>query len=415
MSKMLFSLDIGSSKIIALVGSIGETIEVHGVSNYYYTTSNKSNDYLNVNNGVVCNIETVSVKVLQVLNEAKINADCSSGGVIVNIAGSNVRSIYSKNRIDLNNTVITFDVMQQLITDARKMELPANYESLDYEVQEYILDGQNYSINPLHLTANSIESNINIFTAGRSAISNLKKIVRYSGFNLAKIVPSGVLSGMSVLHYEEKELGCCLIDIGAGTTDIVVYENGFIRYIYSIPIGGEDITRDISAVLKISRNLAEDIKINYGSCAYVDANYKLRENISVTDHRGLNIIISRKLLIDIINERLKEIFQLVKTEIHKQKIYDIISSGMVITGGTALLPSIEENARQYFNMPVRIGVPLYNGNFSDLITSPKYATSLGTLYFAKEYMAEEIKAQNSPNYIGNIKKIMNRLFTKSQK
>lgn len=412
MSKMIFSLDIGSSKIISLVGSIGETIEVHGVSSYYYTNNNKSNDYLNVNNGVVCNIETVGLKVLQVLNEAKINADCSSGGVIVNIAGGNVRSIYSKNKIDLNNSVITFEMMQQLINNARRMELPTNYEILDYEVQEYVLDGQNYSINPLHLTANSIESNINIFTAGVSAISNLKKIVRSSAFGLAKIVPSGILSGMAVLHHEEKELGCCLIDIGAGTTDIVVYENGFIRYVYSIPLGGEDITRDITTVLNISRNLAEDIKINYGSCSYINAKHKFGEGISITDHRGVNASISRKLLIDVINERLKEIFELVKTEIHRQKIYDIISSGIILTGGTALLPGIEEIARQYFNMPVRIGSPLYNGNFSDLITSPKYATSLGALYFAKEYMADEIKVQKIPNYIGNFKKIMNKLFTK---
>jgi len=391
-NKIIFSLDIGSSKIISMAGSIGDNgVEVLGISSYYFVNNSMTNDFLAVSNGVICDMESVGIKVAQALNEAKINADCSTGSVIVNVSGNHVCNLYSVSNLDINGQTITVDTLNQLATGAKNKQIPSNYEMLDYEVQEYLLDRENYTINPVHLTANNIESHINLFLANSSQVANIKKVMRYSGFDLAKLIPSGILSGMSVLNHEEKELGCCLIDIGAGTTDIVVYENGFIRYLCSIPIGGESITRDIASVLKISRNLAEDVKLNHGGCSYVSAQNKFAEGIMMTDHRGVNTTISRKLLIDVIAERLKDIFEVVKTSLVKQKIYDIINSGIVVTGGTALLPNIEEFARQYFGVPVRLGIPNYTGDFADLLTTPKYATSLGALYFANEYMLEEIQ------------------------
>jgi cell division protein FtsA len=409
---MIFSLDIGSSKIVSLAGSIGEQVQICGIGNYYFTNNSKANDFLSVSNGVVCNLEEISIKATQSLNEAKINADCSMGGVILNIAGNYMCNRYTQSKIELNNQSVTPDVMQQLIDSARQMSIPPKFELLDYEVQEYLLDNENYAINPVHLSANIIESNINMFLTSVSQVDNMRKIIRHSGYSLAKLVPSGILSGMAVLNREEKELGCCLLDIGAGTTDIVVYENGFIRYLCSIPMGGENITRDISSVLKISRNLAEDIKLNYGGTSYSNNNLSVQktgEGILLTDHRGVNTTISRKLLIDVIKERLKDIFDVTKSTLSKQKIYDIINSGIVITGGSSLLPNLEEFSKQYFNLPVRIGVPNYSGDFADLIATPKYATSLGALYFAQEYMLDEISANKVRT--GTFLKKMKGLFS----
>ncbi|MFN8789087.1 MAG: cell division protein FtsA [Neisseriaceae bacterium] len=410
-NNMIFSLDIGGSKVVAMVGSVGEQVEIQGISTYYFANNANGNDFSSVSGGVICDLEFISGVVNQTLNEARVEADCSIGSVITNISGSKVCNSYSVDKMELNNQAVTAITIQNLIDNARHMKIPDSFELLDYEVQEYLLDDERYAINPIHLSARTIESNLNLFMASSAQISNLKKVLRYSGFSLSQIVPSGILSGMSVLNREEKELGCCLIDIGASTTDVAVYENGFIRYLCSFPVGGESITRDIANVLKISRNLAEDIKLNYGGCSYTSNTQRFSEGISITDHRGVTISISRKLLVDVITERVKEIFAFTKSALNKQKIYDIISSGVVLTGGVSLLPDIDDLARQYFGTPVRIGIPNYTGDFVDMVSNPKYATSLGALYFASEYMFNDLKKKavgpmvNSRSVFGKIKQI----------
>jgi cell division protein FtsA len=394
-AQIIFSLDIGSSKIVSIAGSIGENIEIHGISSYYFVNNSKNNDFLAVNNGSICDLEMIISKSTRALNEARINADCSVGGVVTSISGNNICNHYSEKSMDINNQVVTASTMQQLINDARHIDHPANYEILDYEVQEYVLDGENYAINPINLTANKISSNVNVFFANSSGVANRKKVLKNTGFDLAKLVPAGILSGMSVLNHEEKELGCCLIDIGAGTTDVVVYENGFIRYLASFPIGGERITRDIAAVLKISRNLAEDIKITYGGSSYLTTNtsqHRFGEGINLTDHRGVNTTISRKLLVDVITKRLKELFNGVKTTLEKEHLYDF--------------------AKHSLDLPVRIGLPNYSGDFADIVVNPRYATSIGALYFAREYMMDEIKMnKRSTRFkIGNLKEKIKGLF-----
>lgn len=414
-SQIIFSLDVGSSKIVSIAGSIGDGIQVTGISSYYYVNNSKNNDFLAVNGGAICDLELVKSKALRTLNEARINADCSTGGVIVNISGNSICNHYAEKSIEINNQTISANTMQQLINDARQIRHPEQYEILDYEVQEYVLDGENYTINPINLTANKISSNVNVFLANSAGIDNTKKILKNTGFELAKLVPSGILSGLAVLNHEEKELGCCLVDIGAGSTNIVVYENGFIRYLSSIPVGGERITRDIASVLKISRNLAEDIKITYGGSSYVTTStsqHKFGEGIHLTDHRGVNTTISRKLLVDVITKRLKEILEAIKTTLEKEQLYDIINSGVVITGGVSLLPNIEEFARHVFDLPVRVGVPNYSGDFEDIVVSPRYATSIGALYFAKEYMLAELKSGVGLKSSGrSLKEKIKRMFT----
>jgi len=408
-NRMIFSLDIGSSKIVSMVGSIGEQVEIQGISTYYFANSTKGNEFSGVSGGVICDLELVGGLVNQTLTEARIDADCSVGSVITNISGGRVCNLYSTSKLELESQAVSAQNIHNLIDTARQIKVPNPYELLDYEVQECLLDGEHYAINPVHLNAKSIESNLNLFLGSSSQSANIKKVVLYSGFGLSKVVPSGILSGMSVLNREEKELGCCLIDIGAGTTDVVVYENGFIRHLCSYPLGGEHITRDIANVLKISRGLAEDIKVNHGGCSYTSNTQKFGEGITITDHRGVTVAISRKLLVDVITERVKEIFELVKSGLSKQKIYDIISSGIVVTGGTALLPNIDDLARQYFGLPVRIGIPNYTGDFMDMISNPKYATSLGVLYFANEYMFSELKQNASVSQSTDFKSVFSKI------
>lgn len=380
--KLIFGLDVGSSKILSLVGTLGEKVNILGLSSYHFVNNRRNNDFIMLSNGLICEIELAGSKIAKTLHEAQISADCSAGSVVTNIAGNHLRNLYSSNHQELHGQAVTEDVIRAMINETRQIAIPPNYEIIDYEIQEYLIDGERYTLNPLDLNCASINANVNLFISGKTPLANLKKAISYSSYDILKIVPSGILSGLAVLNREEKELGCCLIDIGSGTTDIIVFENGFIRFILSVPLGGEDITRDIASVIRISRNLAEEVKLNYGSCQLAGYNRLTGEGINLIDHRGENIIISRKLLVDVITERVKDILGVVKTQLNKHKLYDIINSGVVLTGGTALLANIKELVGQTLDIPVRIGIPNYDGDFADIVCNPKYATSVGTLYFA---------------------------------
>lgn len=389
-TKLIFSLDIGSSKIVAMVGAVNsENVTIQGISSYYFSSNSKSNDFLSMSSGTICNLEFISSKIYDVINEARINADCSLGSVICNISGVNVKNIYSSSGLKLQNNLITSSIINDLISKSKQILLPKDNEIIDFEVQEYLINKEHYTINPSQIIANQIDCNVNYFVAESLQIANIKKAINLSGFDTIKLMPSGILSGMAVLNNEEKELGCALLDIGSSTTDVVVYENGFIRGITTLPFGGEVITRDIATVLKISRNLAEDIKLTYGACTYINSQNKNGNGISITDHRGNKSTISHKILVDVISYRIEEIFSLVNNYLQKNDFDTIINSGIVITGGTSLMPGILGFASQCFSsMPVRLGIPKYQGEFEEFTTNGRFATSIGALYFTKEYLLE---------------------------
>lgn len=398
--KLIFSLDVGSSKIVSLVGALGEKVEILGLSNYNFVNNKLSNDFKMLGNGLICEVEKTGARILQTLHEAQISADCSKGSLIVNLSGGHIRNIYSHSRQELNGHNVGEDTIRHMVSEARQITIPPSYEIIDYEIQEYLIDDDRYTVNPLNLNCHSINANLNMLVAAKLPLSNLKKAISYSGYEIAKIIPSAVLSAKAVLNDEEKELGCCLIDIGAGTTDVIVYENGFIRFLASVPLGGEDITRDIATVLKVSRNLAEDLKLNYGSCGNFGHSRHAHEGISITDHRGENSVISRKLLIDVTVERLKDIFGLIKTQLNNNNLCDIINSGIVLTGGSAQLGNLKEFAAQYFAVPARIGVPDYYGDFADMVCNPRYATSVGALYYANEILTQKSYTYDSDFGVG---------------
>ena len=383
--KLIFALDVGSSKIVSLVGSLGERVAILGISSYYFVNSKRNNDFTMMSNGLICDIERTGQKIAQTLHEAQINADCSTGSLITNISGNHLRSLNSQSLQEMGSLPVNAEIIRLLVEDAKRVDIPNSYDIIDYEVQEYLVDGEHLTLNPLELSCKTVESNVNLFLSGKIPLANLKKSIRYSSFEVAKIVPAPILSALAVLNDDEKELGCCLIDIGAGTTDVVVYQAGFVRYMVTIAVGGEDITRDIASVLKVARNLAEDLKLTHGSCNY-HAVKSTNEGINLIDHRGESVLISRKLLNDVISERMKDILQIVKTQLDNNQLYDIIDSGLVITGGGALLTNLKEFASKFFDIKVSIGVPRYEGEFADIVCNPKFSTAIGALYFANEFM-----------------------------
>lgn len=412
--KLIFGLDVGSSKVVSLVGALGDKVNISSFSSYHFSNANRKNELEFVHNGLICDIERTGSRITQCIHEAQYNADCSAGSLIVNASGMYVKNVYSQIRQDLNSHVVSEEIIRNMVMEARRMPIPNNYEVLDYEIQEYQIDDEHYAKNPLELMCENITANVNLFVGAKAPLSNLRRAIRYSNYEIAKIVPAGILSAMAVLNLEEKDSGCCLLDIGAGTTDLVVYENGFVRLLLSIPLGGEDITRDIVSVLRVSRNLAEDLKLTYGACRHNTVKQP-NDTISFIDHRGENVSISHKLLNDVISERVKDILTVVKTQLKNNDLYDIINSGIVITGGTALLNGIQDFTYKFFEMPVRIGVPRYSGDFSDIVCNPKYATVVGSLYFAQElflgssFENEEVAGIEFNSIIKKIKNIFKNM------
>lgn len=381
-SKLIFSLDAGTSKVVSLVGTFENKINIIGFSSHHYVQNTKNNESMVMSNGVICEVEKVGHRILQCVHEAQLMADCSAGSLIANLSGSNVHNVYRHSRQEMGSHQVNEEVVRYMIDEAKQRDIHPSYEVVDYEVQEYLIDDEYYTKDPLYLNCATINANLNMFLAGKAYLYNLQKAIRYSGYDVAKLVPSAILSAMAVLNDEEKALGCCLIDIGAGTTDVIVYESGFIRYLISIPLGGENITRDIASVLRISRNLAEDLKINNGECIIDNKHHG--DSIKIIDHRGEGVMISTKLLNEVITERVKEILQVVKTQLKNENLYDIITSGVIVTGGSASLSNIIHFAGEQFDLPVRIGIPLYSGSYAEVVCNPKFSTSIGALMFAKE-------------------------------
>lgn len=411
-NKLVFSLDVGSSKIVSMVGAIAkDKINILGFSCDYFNQGPKNDESKIISNGLVCVVERVGHKINQVLHEAQINADCSRGSVISNISGNHLRNIYSSSELELNGGIVDTAIVSSLVRDAIDFKLPNGYELLDYEVQEYEIDNANaYSADPIGLHCDLIKSNVNLFVTSKAYLNNLKKSIKYSQFDILKILPSAILSAMAVLNDEEKNLGSCLIDIGAGTTDIVVYESGYVRFMASLPIGGEDITRDIASVLRVSRNLAEDLKLSYGSCSFYQAK---SDGINIIDHRGNSVNISNKLLNDVITARVREIVKVIKDQLINEGLYDIISSGFIITGGSAQLDGISEFSSKLLDAPVRIGTPHYVGDFADIICNPRYASAYGGLLFVQDmftFSMLENDANNSGIEFGKILQKIKNIF-----
>lgn len=407
--RLIFGLDVGSSKIVSLVGELNEQMNIVGLSSYHFSSSGRNNEFTIISSGTICEIERAGNKIMQCVHEAQVSADCSVGSLITNLSGSHVRNVYSQSHNDMGGLPISEDVIKYMVNQAKQLVMPNEYELIDYEIQEYLIDEENYTKNPLELTCNTVTANLNLFVSSKSSLQNLKKAIRYSGYDIAKVVPSAVLSAMAVLNDDEKDLGCCLLDIGAGTTDVIVYENGFVRFLMSFPVGGEDITRDIASVLKISRNLAEDLKLTYGHCGSIGSKQQT-DGISIIDHRGENVSVSQRLLNDVISERVKEILTVVKTQLNNNNLYDIINSGVVITGGVAQLSGIKDFTNKIFDVPVRIGIPRYDGDFADIVCNPRYSTAIGSLFFARELFLNDnfdYEPENSIEFGSIVKKIKN--------
>jgi len=368
---LVVGLDIGTSKIAAIVAEIlpEGRLEIIGMGQYPSRGLKK---------GVVVNIESTVNAIQRVLEEAELMADCKIREVYTGIAGSHIRSINSHGMVAIKDKEVTQADVDRVVETARAVNIPMDQQILHILTQEFIIDGQEDVREPLGMSGVRLEVKVHIVTGAVSAAQNIIKCVRRCGLDVRDLILQPLASSMAVLSEDEKDLGVCLVDIGGGTTDIAVFTNGAIRHTAVIPIAGDQITNDIAMALRTPTKDAEDLKRTYG-CALrqlADANEVV--DVPGVGERGSRKL-SRQTLAEVIEPRVEELYTLVQAELRRSGYEDLISSGVVITGGSSALPGMGELGEEVFHTPVRVGMPQYVGGLAEVVRNPRYSTAVGLL------------------------------------
>jgi cell division protein FtsA len=378
--EFIVGLDIGTTKICAIVGQITETgIDIVGFGSRPSTGMRK---------GAVINIDSTVEGISRAVEEAELMAGCNITSAYVGVAGNHVRSFNSSGVVSVKNKEIDRADVARVIDAAKAIALPGDRQVIHVIPQDFIIDEQDGIKEPVGMSGTRLEGKIHIVTASSSSIQNLIKCTHKAGVATTELVLEPIASAEAVLSDDEKELGVALVDIGGGTSDICVFVGGALVHTGVINIGGNHITNDIAVGLRTPQNEAEKIKIRHGHC--IKEMITPEETIEVPSVGGRQPrIVPRKLLAEIIEPRIEEIFQLIKAEIDKTGYTDLIGSGVVLTGGCSLLEGIPELAEMVFEVPVKRGYPFGIGGLRDIVNSPRHATGVGLLKHAAKQMSRQ--------------------------
>ena len=376
--EIVVGLDIGSGKVCTVIGELGEDdqIEIIGIG---------TSPSLGIRKGVIIDLEQAIQSTKESIESAERMAGIRINSAFVSIAGSHISSINSKGVIAISgeSPEITENDIEKVIEAAKAGIVSTEKELIHTLSREFIVDGQSGISDPLGMSGARLECKVHIVTGSITAVQNLVKCVEEVGLDIEEIIFGTLASSNSILSNAEKELGILLVDIGAGTTEIAIFVEGGLAYSAVLPVGGIQITNDLAVGLRTSIEEAEKIKINYGSA--VENNVSPEKSIEISSVNGKDKCnISQKYLVEIIEPRVSEIFSLVGTEVRKSGCYNMIPGGIVITGGSSLLPGISEVAEQVLNLPSRLGRPHYEGELADMINDPSYSEAIGLLSFATE-------------------------------
>ncbi len=375
-------LDIGTTKICCIVGEVAEpgpnpVIDIVGIGT---APSN------GLRKGVVINIDSTVDSIAKAVEEAELMAGVEISTVYTGIAGGHIKSFNSTGIVAIKDKEIQQSDVQRVIDAAKAVAIPLDREVIHIIPQEYVIDHQDGIRDPIGMNGVRLEGKVHIVTGAVSSAQNIIKCANKAGLNVAEICLEPIASSEAVLSQDEKDLGVVLVDIGGGTSDIAIFKDGAIVHTGVLAIGGHHITNDISVGLRTPIAEAEAIKVAHG-CALASL-VSSDDTIEVPGVGGRKPrILSRRLLAEIIEPRVEEIFQLIHTEIQKSGFADVLSGGVVITGGSSLLEGMPELAEYIFEMPVKRGIPLGIGGLRDVVNSPKFATGVGLLKFGAGRMA----------------------------
>lgn len=368
---LLVSLDIGTSKVVAIVA------ELKGEGHYEVIGLGQA-DSKGLKKGVVVNIEATVQSIQRALEEAELMADCKITNVFTGIAGSHIRSFNSSGMVAIKDKEVTQTDVARVIETAKAINIPTDQQVLHILTQEFIIDGQEDVREPIGMSGIRLEVKVHIVTGAVSAAQNIVKCVRRCGLEVNDLILQPLASSLAVLTEDEKELGVVLVDIGGGTTDIAIFSEGAIRHTAVIPIAGDQITSDVAMALRTPTPDAEDIKVSYGIAKQALADPDEMIEVPGLGERGPRTL-SRQALAAVVEPRVEELFSLVQQVVRESGYEELLSSGVVLTGGAAMMPGMVELGEDIFLKPVRIGVPEYAGGLADVVRNLRYSTAMGLL------------------------------------
>jgi len=375
---LIVGLDIGTSKIVVIAAEVDSEggFEIIGMGSHLSRGLKK---------GVVVNIETTVNAIQRALEEVELMANCRIREVYTGVAGNHIKSFNSHGMVAIKDKEVSQIDVERVMETAKAVNIPADQQVLHILNQEFIIDGQEDVREPIGMSGIRLEVKVHIVTGAVSAVQNIMKCVRRCGLEVRDVVLQPLASAMAVLSEDEKDLGVCLLDIGGGTTDIAVFSHGAIRHTAVIPIAGDQITNDIAMALRTPTKDAEDIKCRYGCALRGMADPQEMVEVSGVGDRGTRQL-SRQTLAEVIEPRVEELYFLVQAELRRSGFEELLSSGIVITGGSSSLQGMVELGEEIFHMPVRKGLPLYRGSLAEVVRTPRFSTGVGLIIAGMEQL-----------------------------
>src|SRR5690349_14474148 len=391
---LLVALDIGTSKVVAIVA------ELKGEGHYEVIGLDQS-ESKGLKKGVVVKIEATVQSIQHALEEAELMADCKITNVFTGIAGSHIRSFNSSGMVAIKEKEVTQTDVARVIETAKAINIPTDQQVLHILTQEFIIDGQEDVREPIGMSGIRLEVKVHIVTGAVSAAQNIVKCVRRCGLEVNDLILQPLASSRSVLSEDEKDLGVCLLDIGGGTTDIAIFTRGAIRHTAVIPIAGDQITNDIALALRTSPSDAEDIKCRYGCALRSMADPHEMVEVTGVGNRSVRHL-SRQTLAEVIEPRVEELYSLVQAELRRSGFEELLSSGIVITGGSSSLEGMVELGEEIFHMPVRLGLPKYHGSLEEVVVTPRCSTGIGLILAGVDQLQQHEQTRLEGNSFSRI-------------
>ena len=404
-NNLIVGIDIGTSKVLAIVGEINEDgeIEVIGVGHHPARGLRK---------GVVANIESTVQSIQRAVEEAELMAGCQIYSVFAGIAGAHINSFNSHGVVAVHDGEVTANDVERVIEAAKAMNIPNDQRILHVLPQDFIIDGQDGISEPVGMSGVRMEAKVHMITGAVSAAQNILKCIRRCGLEVDDLILEQVASSESVLTDDERDLGVCMIDIGGGTTDIAIYTDGAIRHTAVIPIAGDQVTNDIAVAFHTPTAAAEELKKKHG-CTLVQLvdESQMIETPSMGGRPPRTL--SRQNLAEIIEPRIEELLILIQAELRRSGFEDLIGSGIVMTGGSSRIEGMIELAEEIFHVPVRLGLPNYHGALSEVVKNPIYATGIGLIQFGHVNRTQIAQFQEEPSQFKSVFQRMKNWFSGS--